>query len=500
MRKLSYYIAASMDGFIAGPEGQFDFFAFEGDHAAAILAEYPETIPAQAREPLGVSGVANKRFDTILMGRGTYDPGLAIGVTSPYAHLKQYVFSRTMKQLDPEVEIISSDPVEFVRELKQQDGMDIWLCGGGSLAGQLIDQIDELIIKRAPVVIGAGIPLFRAPFGPTDFRLTDTRVFTTGVTIQTYAKRMAFRPTTDADLDRVAAFTVDEPVSWIGADRYRAELAENMYRPEWTWIAEDGGQVVARALWWGQSTSAHPVALDCLHVDASVADRPAVAAELLTASLEAFRKEGASALPVYNVTLPNGWRDDPAVAAALAWRRTAAFAAGFTEEVERLQLEWTPELGVPASSGRLTFAEASDEEFLEVFRQIAEGSLDGQTRRNLAAKGAEATARGEMDFYLDCPGERAWWRLAYAAEGQVAGLAIPSATPYNVNVGYLGVVPHMRGRGYVDDILAEITRFHAGNGAELITTTTDMGNAPMAAAFARAGFRTSQIRMIYSAP
>ncbi|GAA4562501.1 hypothetical protein GCM10023193_29010 [Planotetraspora kaengkrachanensis] len=69
---------------------------------------------------------------------------------------------------------------------------------------------------------------------------------------------MLFRPATEADLDRVVAFTVDEPISWIPADRYLAELAERMYRPEWTWIAEDGDRIVGRALWWGQATSEHP--------------------------------------------------------------------------------------------------------------------------------------------------------------------------------------------------------------------------------------------------
>lgn len=311
---------------------------------------------------------------------------------------------------------------------------------------------------------------------------------------------MLFHSMTEADLDRVTAVTVDEPIRWIPSDRYLDELAQGMYRPEWTWIAEDGGQVVGRALWWGQSRSDHPIVLDCLHVDACVADRAAVAAELLTTSLKAFAEQGASKLPLYNLTLPYGWREDPAVAAALAWRRDAALAAGLTDEVERLRLEWTPDAGVPAGGGRLTFAEASDEEFLQVFRRIAVGSLDRETRRNLAAKGAEATAREEMDFYLDCPGKREWWRLARTLEGEVAGLAIPSATPYNRNVGYLGVVPELRGRGYVDDVLAEITRVHAESGAELITATTDTGNAPMAAAFARAGYRTAQIRMIYSAP
>ncbi|WP_078488914.1 dihydrofolate reductase family protein [Streptomyces sp. Mg1] len=207
MRKLTYYVGTTLDGFIAGPDGQFDFFPFEGDLAAALLAEYPETIPAHGRGPLGLDGVANKRFDTVLMGRVTYEPGLAAGVTSPYPHLKQYVFSRTLAQLDPAVEVVPTDPVAFVRDLKKQDGEGIWLCGGANLAGQLLEEIDELIIKRYPVVIGSGIPLFDAPFRPSGFKLTDSRVFNTGAAITTYAKETSIpillRPTTEADLDRV---------------------------------------------------------------------------------------------------------------------------------------------------------------------------------------------------------------------------------------------------------------------------------------------------------
>ncbi|MEV4165949.1 GNAT family N-acetyltransferase [Nonomuraea dietziae] len=311
---------------------------------------------------------------------------------------------------------------------------------------------------------------------------------------------MLFRPTTEADLDRVTAFAVDEPVSWIPADRYLAELAEGMYRPEWTWIAEAGDRVVGRALWWGQSDSEHPIALDCLHLDPSAGDRVSVAAGLLEAGHAAFARQGAPKPPLYNLTLPNGWRDDAAVASAVAWRKEAARAAGLTDEVERLRLEWTPEIGVPETKGRLRFAEASDEEFLEVFQLIAVGSLDAETRRNVAAMGAVEAAREEMEFYLERPGKRSWWRIAYTQDGAVAGLAIPSATPYNVNVGYLGIVPEMRGQGYVDDVLAEITRIHADNGAELITATTDTTNAPMAAAFARAGYRNSEIRLLFSAP
>lgn len=301
---------------------------------------------------------------------------------------------------------------------------------------------------------------------------------------------LSCRATTPADLDRVTAWQVTEPVGWIPADRYRTELAEGRYRPEWTWLAEDGDTVVGRALWWGPSDSAHPVALDCLDVAPSVGDRTAVATALVQAALAGFPQ------PVqYAVKVAGGWRDDPATSAAVVWRRAAAHAAGLTREVERLQFEWTPAAGVPVATGALRFADASDDEFVAVFTRIADGSLDAHTHASRAAKGVAATARAEMDFYLAAPGKREWWRLAYTPDGDVAGMAIPSATPYHVNVGYLGVVPEYRGRGYVDEVLGEITRIHAAGGAQRITATTDLGNAPMAAAFLRAGYRNTEIRL-----
>lgn len=189
MRKLVYYVAATLDGFIAGPDGQFDFFRFEGEVAEMILAEFPETMPVQARGPLGVAAAPNRHFDTVIMGRGTYGPGLAAGITSPYPHLRQYVVSSTLTTTESEVEIVADDPVGFVRDLKRQPGQDIWLAGGGKLATTLLDEIDELIIKYNSVIIGTGIPLFDGPFTPTAFTAESTRVFEPGVTVATYAKR-----------------------------------------------------------------------------------------------------------------------------------------------------------------------------------------------------------------------------------------------------------------------------------------------------------------------
>jgi dihydrofolate reductase len=182
MRKLIYYFAASLDGYIAGPRGQTDFFPLAGE----ILAEYPETVPVHARGPLGVAGAANRHFDTVIMGRGTYEPALGLGVTSPYPHLRQYVVSTTLATAGPQVEIVGGDPAALVRDLKKRDGLDVWLAGGGILAAALLPEIDELIIRRSPQVICSGVPLFDGPFIPTVFSPTARRDLGSGLSITIY--------------------------------------------------------------------------------------------------------------------------------------------------------------------------------------------------------------------------------------------------------------------------------------------------------------------------
>ena len=311
---------------------------------------------------------------------------------------------------------------------------------------------------------------------------------------------MLLRPTTEDDLERVLACAPAGPPGSVPADRYRAGLAARHYRPEWTWVADEGGQVLARACWWGRSDADHPLALDGVDVHESVPRRVALAGRLLAAGHAAFRAAGMPRPPRFEIPLPNGWRADPAVARSLGWRRRAAALAGLTDELERLHYEWTPGAGVPGQSGRLAFrAEPDDGVFLDAFRRIAVGSLDVTTGRELAALEA-GQARADMQTYLDMPGDRDWWRLAYTRDGILAGLAIPSRNPGGPVVGYLGVVPELRGRGYIDDILAEITGFHAAAGARRVVADTDTTNLPMAAAFERAGYRHHGIRLVLSAP
>lgn len=96
--------------------------------------------------------------------------------------MKQYVFSRTLEPVDnPQVEVVDTDPVELVRTLKRQEGLDIWLCGGGNLAGQLVDEIDRLMFKSYPVIAGGGISALAGNFRPTRFRVVRRREFDSGM-------------------------------------------------------------------------------------------------------------------------------------------------------------------------------------------------------------------------------------------------------------------------------------------------------------------------------
>ncbi|SFX60345.1 dihydrofolate reductase family protein [Streptomyces atratus] len=196
MRRLVYYIASTLDGFIAGPDGSDPtgpdgFWPVPEEYVQHLVSEYPETLPGPARAALSVTADGT-HFDTVLEGRRSYEIGLRAGVTDAYPHLRHLVFSRTLGESpDPAVELVADDPVATVRELKQQDGKDIWLIGGAELAGALYSEIDGLIIKLSPMTIGTGIPLFsdKAVFDPRGWDLTDHTVLKCGAAFLTYARK-----------------------------------------------------------------------------------------------------------------------------------------------------------------------------------------------------------------------------------------------------------------------------------------------------------------------
>ncbi|MEV7093412.1 GNAT family N-acetyltransferase [Amycolatopsis sp. NPDC051045] len=262
-----------------------------------------------------------------------------------------------------------------------------------------------------------------------------------------------------------------------------AEMAaKGEYRPEWTWVALRDDVVVARAAWWAGPGDETPIALDWF----DFTDFDAGVHLLKTAPLRAE----------YSLTTPPAWRDDPDVAHEVGIRVEAAEKAGYRKLVERYRFRWTPEIGLPERPGRLDFRpEPDDDVILDVFRRVHVGSLDAHVRKTVEEQGLEAAAREDLDIMRWMPAPRDWWRLAYRGDGELVGLTLPSRNAYDPVVGYIAVLPEHRGHGYAYDLVAEATHELVTHGADRIVAGTDVGNVPMAKAFAKAGYPVVQHRI-----
>lgn len=188
MRTLTYFIATTLDGRIAAADGSFDFFPFNADYGQALAAEWGDAFPTAFHDAFGTTPPATV-FDTVVMGRGTFEPAIQAGQSDPYAHLDTYVYSSTLDPAEyPDVTIVASDPVTHMQDLKGADGGGIWLCGGGRLAANLIGEIDRLVLKLNPVTIGNGRPLFDGRLDPQAWRLDATHTFELGVLLVEYSR------------------------------------------------------------------------------------------------------------------------------------------------------------------------------------------------------------------------------------------------------------------------------------------------------------------------
>jgi len=182
LRPLVYFVATTLDGFIAREDGSFSDFPWDDEYGAELFAAFPETIPAHIRGE-GHARSENRWFDAVLMGRDTYEVGAREGLLSPYPTLDQYVISGSMEESPhPDVTLVREDVPARVAALKQEAGKAIWLCGGATLATSLLRAglIDQLILKLNPVVFGRGIPLFREAPAPFRLALTDSKAFASG--------------------------------------------------------------------------------------------------------------------------------------------------------------------------------------------------------------------------------------------------------------------------------------------------------------------------------
>jgi RimJ/RimL family protein N-acetyltransferase len=227
--------------------------------------------------------------------------------------------------------------------------------------------------------------------------------------------------------------------------------------------------------------------MDIFDIDGDIDD----GVRLLTTALAAVLPAGATP-PQYGRFLPADWRDRPHTRQAADDRMRALERVGAKLFVERLRLEWRPGTAIPELSGRLTFRPVRDSgELIELMTLALDGTLDAHSRDDLTrmtpSQAAQAQYHNELERYAS-PHE--WWRIATLPDGEPVGFVIPAHNGYNPIIAYLGVVPAHRGHGYIHDVLAAGTNVLSAQNVPRIRAATDVGNAPMAAAFARAGYVT----------
>lgn len=169
MRRVRYAVAMSLDGFIAGPQGESDWIVVDPDIDFRALF---------------------KEFDTVLLGRNTYEATRQGGGAMP--GMETYVFSRTLRQEDCPGVTVSDSPRETLAALKEKPGKDIWLFGGGSLFRGLLDLglVDAVEVSVIPVLLGGGVPLLPPPARLARLELKKHRLYEkTGTVSLEYAIR-----------------------------------------------------------------------------------------------------------------------------------------------------------------------------------------------------------------------------------------------------------------------------------------------------------------------
>jgi dihydrofolate reductase len=175
MRKVTYGGAISLDGFLAGPNEEIDWLRYSDDVAEIMKESF-------------------RGVDTMLMGRKTYEFAQRMGGGPPMKGVTTYVFSSSLKAVSGDAQLVSTDAVEFVRDLKAQEGGMV--MGGGELGTSLIDAglVDEIGFSIQPVLLGGGTPAFRELSRRVDLELVDTRGIKPGCVLVRYRANLAAGP------------------------------------------------------------------------------------------------------------------------------------------------------------------------------------------------------------------------------------------------------------------------------------------------------------------
>lgn len=169
MRKILLQLAVSLDGYIEGPNGEFDWCFTDQDYGMSDFF---------------------KRIDSVFYGRKSYELVLSMESEAPpgFPKLKEYVFSNSLDRVRDGAVLVNGDIKSEVEKIKNEKGKDIWLFGGAELISSLISLqlVDEIILAVHPVILGAGKALFKGIEERTWLTLTDHTIYPDGLVMLTY--------------------------------------------------------------------------------------------------------------------------------------------------------------------------------------------------------------------------------------------------------------------------------------------------------------------------
>jgi len=168
MRKVILQLAVSLDSYIEGPNGEYDWCFMDQDYG---MSEF------------------FKQIDSVFMGRKSYELALSMGdVEMPHPKLTEYVFSTTLNEVRPGSILIKDDVEAKVRQIKNEPGKDIWLFGGASLTASLMNLglVDEISMAVHPIILGSGKPLFSNIRNRIGLTLINYKTYSTGLVMLTY--------------------------------------------------------------------------------------------------------------------------------------------------------------------------------------------------------------------------------------------------------------------------------------------------------------------------
>ena len=167
MRKIIAGGACSLDGYIEGPNGEYDWIIFDKEEQAEVAKMW-------------------KEIDTMLYGRKTYEAVIAMQAQSksnPFAHMKHYVFSKTLQSVSEGFILVNGDTENEVRKLRNEEGKNIAVFGGAKLTCSLLNLglIDEIQLAIMPVILGKGKPFFSDVNGRANLALKEDKFLSSGV-------------------------------------------------------------------------------------------------------------------------------------------------------------------------------------------------------------------------------------------------------------------------------------------------------------------------------